>query len=69
MGLLAVVLSTFVDGWASVGLLIGAGAITAAAVLSFGKALRREREAAGADLPPGKIQQSSKVERSSKEAV
>jgi hypothetical protein len=60
LGLLAVVISTFIDGWASVGLLVGAAAMTATAVVSFVRALRMGRDVAAEHRSPDKVQHSAR---------
>jgi hypothetical protein len=60
LGLLAVVISTFIDGWASVGLLAGAAAMTATAVVSFVRTLRLERDVGAEHRSPDKVQHSAK---------
>ena len=53
MALLAVVLSTFVDGFVCVALLAAAATLTTMSVLRFVKTLRKERAALAVEAPPG----------------
>jgi len=51
MGLLAVVLSTFVAGWFSTTLLVAAALLTTYSVVRFAKALRQVRHGAPPEAP------------------
>jgi len=54
MALLSVVLSTFVTGWPSVGLLVAAAILTTASVVHFVQALRQVRHGSpGEAFPSG----------------